>query len=591
MQFKKILLSIAIVMLVSMQVYPQLKAIESFDYPLGTSLDTLAGNGGSGWAGPWDLIGGNSEVMAVVDTGFAYGDLNYPVPHVGKLFMGANQSAWGWQRYLRNFSQRWPNEAGKVYWISSFFELKKFTTSGWALLTPWDSKVGDGINGGLGHSWGNDTIGINVTGGYTSYTVNDGPQWLVAKLVMSGDTLSNVYMWVSPDPNGGEPDTNSADAKGKWKMPNGFDGLAVHFGGEGAGMTMAVDEIRLGESWTDVSSPIQTVQEFKAIESFDYPVGTSLDTLAGNGGSGWAGAWDLFQGNPEVMSVTNTGLAYEDLNYSISHSGNFFMGANPVAWGYQRYGRYLAQRWPNQAGKVYWLSTLYELKDYTTNGWAIVGFFDGDQEKAGIGHEWGNDTIGVCVYNRAGHSGYTVNDGPQWLVAKVVMSGDTLSNVYLWVTPDPNGSEPDTNAADAKGRWNLVNGFDRVAVHWGGEGVGMTMAVDEIRLGESWTDVSSSLVSVEGKVDELPTKYVLSQNYPNPFNPSTKISFSIKEPGFVKLNVYNLLGQQISTIVNENLNAGNYARNFNASDLPSGIYFYKLEAGNTVLINKMMLLK
>jgi hypothetical protein len=587
MQLKKILLSIALVLLISVQVFPQLKAIESFDYPVGTSLDTLAGNGGSGWAEPWYYLAGDIHTMTVVDTGFAYGDLNYAIPHKGNFFMGA-KTGWNWQRHIRKLAQRWPNEAGKIYWISSLFEIKNSATGAWALVGPFDGT--EGIEG-IGHGWGNDTIGINVA--RSTYTVNDGPQWLVVKMVMSGDTLNpcNVYLWVTPDPNSGEPDTNSADAKGLWKAPNGFDAIGVHWGGDGVGMSMAVDEIRLGESWADVSSPIQTVQEFKAIESFNYPVGTSLDTLAGNGGSGWAGAWDLFDGNSEVMSVVNSGFAYEDLNYTIPHTGNLLMGANPVAWGYQRYGRYLTQRWPNEAGKVYWLSTLYELKDYTTNGWALVGFYDGSQEKAGIGHEWGNDTIGVAVYNTAGHSSYTVNDGPQWLVAAVYMSGDTLSNVYLWVTPDPNGAAPDTNAADAKGRWNLVDGFDRVVIHWGGEGVGMTMAVDEIRLGTSWTDISSPLTAVNGKENVLPTKYVLSQNYPNPFNPSTKISFTIKASGFVRLTVYNLLGQHVSTIVNENLNVGTYVRNFDASKLPSGIYFYKLEAGNNVLINKMMLLK
>jgi hypothetical protein len=110
------------------------------------------------------------------------------------------------------------------------------------------------------------------------------------------------------------------------------------------------------------------------------------------------------------------------------------------------------------------------------------------------------------------------------------------------------------------------------------------LAIDNIRLFNlKTTDVV--------KTETRPNRFALEQNYPNPFNPSTKISFSIKEAGFVKLNVYNLLGQHVCTIVNENLNIGTYERSFNASELPSGIYFYRLEAGNNVLINKMMLLK
>jgi hypothetical protein len=335
----------------------------------------------------------------------------------------------------------------------------------------------------------------------------------------------------------------------------------------------------------------QGLSQLKAIESFDYPTGTFLDTLSGDGGSGWAGPWDKYDGPDTVMRVVDTGFVYTDLNYAVPHVGNSFLGGNRNAWGGQRYGRYLAQLWPNEAGKVYWLSAFYELKDFTTSGWALVSLFDSTTEKAGMGHEWGNDTLGVAVYNVAGHSHFTASDGPCWLVASVYMSGDTLSNVYLWVTPDPNGIAPDTSAADAKGNWNLVNGFNRVAVHFGGEGVGMTMAVDEIRLGETWADVSSPVTAVEEKEYGRPAKYALSQNYPNPFNPSTRISFSIQEAGFVKLIVYNLLGQRISTLVDENLEGGTYERIFDASRLPSGIYFYKLEAGHTTLVKKMMVLK
>ncbi|HSR16796.1 MAG TPA: T9SS type A sorting domain-containing protein [Ignavibacteriaceae bacterium] len=331
--------------------------------------------------------------------------------------------------------------------------------------------------------------------------------------------------------------------------------------------------------------------QLKAIESFDYPVETSMDTLEADGGSGWASPWEHFDLNSEVMTVADSGFAYDDLNFQVPHIGNFIMGANAVAWGGQRYGRYLAQTWPNEAGKVYWLSSLYELRDFTTNGWALVSFYDSSAEKAGIGHEWGNDTIGVAVYNTAGHSSYTVHDGPQWLVASVYMSGDTLSNVYLWISPDPDGDEPDTNIADAKGRWNLVDGFNRVAVHFGGEGVGMVMAVDEIRLGESWADVSSPLTAAEGIKNELPTDYALYQNYPNPFNPTTIISYQLPVTGFVTLKVYDLLGREVATLVNKQESAGTYEHSFNASSLSSGIYIYKMQAGNFISTRKLMLIK
>jgi hypothetical protein len=88
-----------------------------------------------------------------------------------------------------------------------------------------------------------------------------------------------------------------------------------------------------------------------------------------------------------------------------------------------------------------------------------------------------------------------------------------------------------------------------------------------------------------------PASYELKQNYPNPFNPSTSISFSLKTDGFTSLKIYNLLGQEVASLVNENLAAGSYDHTFNASGLPSGTYFYRLTSGNFTELKKMMLVK
>ena len=87
------------------------------------------------------------------------------------------------------------------------------------------------------------------------------------------------------------------------------------------------------------------------------------------------------------------------------------------------------------------------------------------------------------------------------------------------------------------------------------------------------------------------TGYELAQNYPNPFNPSTEISFTLAKSGKVKLAVYDILGKEIAVLVNGMRNAGSQTATFNAKNFSSGVYFYKLEAGNTVLAKKMILLK
>ncbi len=86
-------------------------------------------------------------------------------------------------------------------------------------------------------------------------------------------------------------------------------------------------------------------------------------------------------------------------------------------------------------------------------------------------------------------------------------------------------------------------------------------------------------------------KYELTQNYPNPFNPTTSIQYAISSKQFVTLKIYNLLGREVATLVNENKEAGNYMVNFDASILPSGVYIYKLQAGDFVQTKKMILLK
>jgi hypothetical protein len=90
---------------------------------------------------------------------------------------------------------------------------------------------------------------------------------------------------------------------------------------------------------------------------------------------------------------------------------------------------------------------------------------------------------------------------------------------------------------------------------------------------------------------ELPMEYSLDQNYPNPFNPSTTIKYSIAEDGFVKLAIYNMLGEEVTTLVNTTQKAGKYEVNFNASNLASGVYLYKIESASFNAVKKLMLMK
>jgi len=122
---------------------------------------------------------------------------------------------------------------------------------------------------------------------------------------------------------------------------------------------------------------------------------------------------------------------------------------------------------------------------------------------------------------------------------------------------------------------------------------------DYIFVGSDGNGVFRSInptTSVENEISKIPSEYLLSQNYPNPFNPTTTITYQIPEREFVTLKVYDILGREIATLVNEEKPAGSYEVEFNSHsgevrNLTSGIYFYQIKAGEYSETKKMILLQ
>ncbi len=141
------------------------------------------------------------------------------------------------------------------------------------------------------------------------------------------------------------------------------------------------------------------------------------------------------------------------------------------------------------------------------------------------------------------------------------------------------------------------------------QGIGLDSIYKYFDFGDTWIVLKgciingtvygdTTVVSVEDETPNLPTEFYLSQNYPNPFNPSTKIKFTIPNVGRrgsstynVTLKVYDVLGKEVATLVNEELPPGEYEIEFDATGLPSGVYFYQLKAGNFIQTKKMILLR
>ena len=103
------------------------------------------------------------------------------------------------------------------------------------------------------------------------------------------------------------------------------------------------------------------------------------------------------------------------------------------------------------------------------------------------------------------------------------------------------------------------------------------------------SDATIKKLMVTGELK--PGEYVLEQNYPNPFNPSTKIKFAIPNDSDVNLSIYNVLGELVTTLANEQMKAGYYEYEFNASNLASGIYLYRIKGGNFVETKKMVIIR
>jgi photosystem II stability/assembly factor-like uncharacterized protein len=103
--------------------------------------------------------------------------------------------------------------------------------------------------------------------------------------------------------------------------------------------------------------------------------------------------------------------------------------------------------------------------------------------------------------------------------------------------------------------------------------------------------VSSEPLSADDSENAVPSDYSLEQNYPNPFNPSTTIKYFVPQLGFVTVKVYDILGKEVATLVNEEKLAGSYKINFDASDLTSGVYFYKLMTANYSETKELVLMK
>lgn len=138
------------------------------------------------------------------------------------------------------------------------------------------------------------------------------------------------------------------------------------------------------------------------------------------------------------------------------------------------------------------------------------------------------------------------------------------------------------NTAGLKAKWHMDSTFVDSVNGWNGSAVG-NVSFD--------TATVCTPVSIKPNVSEIPQSYMLGQNYPNPFNPTTRIDFSLPKEGYVEIDIYDVTGKKVSSLVRDPFKAGTYSVEFNAVNLASGIYFYTIKAGDFTATKKMLLIK
>lgn len=189
-----------------------------------------------------------------------------------------------------------------------------------------------------------------------------------------------------------------------------------------------------------------------------------------------------------------------------------------------------------------------------------------------------NCTGKTQIYLTFDHDWYALSTSDHAMVELSVDGGTTWSTLADWTASHRNSTET-IQLPTAENKPSVKLRFTAIQPSWD-----WWWIVDNVC-------VKGYIADGTGNNSTIPYTYSLSQNYPNPFNPTTAINYSVKNNGFVTLKVYDMLGKEVASLVNEVKAAGNYMIDFNASNLSTGVYYYKMEVNGFSSVKKMVLIK
>jgi hypothetical protein len=328
--------------------------------------------------------------------------------------------------------------------------------------------------------------------------------------------------------------------------------------------------------------------QVKLTENFNYPAN---DTLGSYG-------WTSFSGGPtNPIRVVSPGLTFT--NYALSGIGLAGRMANS---GEDYYKQFTGDS--VTSGSVY-VSFMINVDSVKTGDY-FVALLPPTSTTLYTSRFYIKDTSGVGLLfgiSKGAASGgpivYTTNIYQLHTTYLVVFkykfntgtTTDDEMSFYVFNTAFPSTEPTTPTLGPVVGTVNDATSFGRLGLRQGSAASSPTLVIDGISVATNWI----SMVGIK-TISTVADKFSLSQNYPNPFNPVTNIKFSVPSNGYAKLSVYNALGQQVQSLVNNNLSTGEYSVQFDGTKLNSGMYFYKLELNSNdgkyfSDVKKLMLVK
>jgi hypothetical protein len=353
---------------------------------------------------------------------------------------------------------------------------------------------------------------------------------------------------------------------------------SVLVAGPGSGFYGVYRSTNVGTNWTLISPPNNPVLSFLVDASFIFAGVTSTGIyISSNYGASWSQVLNSYSVRSLTRSPNNfyagcgASGVFKSTNYGINWSATsnnqtvlslYAWGTNVLA-GTQQNGIYLS----TDNGTT-WTQTIQYLSVNTfiagNDQQIYAGTNVGVWKSTNYGYNWIQTSLGNQIVNAFGVNGNSI------------IAGCNSNGVYV--------------THDGGITWiQRSEGIENRTV------LSLCIFLNFMFAGTSqagiWVRPVGQVTGIKPVSNEIPKQYNLNQNYPNPFNPSTKISFNLPKTSFVKMVVYDITGKEVETLVNEQLNAGSFEVDFNASKLSSGVYFYRITAEGFTAVKKMILTK